>query len=133
MVALALWPVKGAMWRVLARWGKYSFGMYAVQMFFVEFMHVLRGSVLHMPATWWIDLLTLAVCVPASLLTTMALCRHPATRWMVPIGEKSSMEKKAGRAVSIAIGGLQGTQGSSLAPLGGMTWESSNALELTLK
>ncbi len=106
MVVLTLRPSKWPLWQILGRWGKYSFGMYAVHIFFVEGMHVLRQMVLHFPPTWWYDLLSFGVCVPASLLATMALSRFPATRWLVPTGEKRSAEAPA--PVIAAVGELQG-------------------------
>ncbi|HVT82637.1 MAG TPA: acyltransferase [Phycisphaerae bacterium] len=105
MVILTLQPAKWRIWSTLGRWGKYSFGMYAVHLFFVGGMHILREMVFHFSPVWWYDLLSFAVCVPASLLATIALSRFSATRWMVPTGEKR--QSKPPQPIAAPVAQLQ--------------------------
>ncbi len=84
IVLLALVPMHAAWLIHLARWGGYSFGMYLAHLVFVDAFHILREFVFHLPPSWWFDLLSLLLCVPATLALTLALDRSRFTRWLVP-------------------------------------------------
>lgn len=97
LLVAALQPLKVPLTGWLGRLGRYAFGMYVVHFLFIGMCIFLRTSVLSLKPSWWYDLVTFALCVPASLFATMALAHFRVTAWLVPTGEKHLQEKKARR------------------------------------
>jgi hypothetical protein len=62
--------------------------MYTVHFLAIGFCIFIRTLVLRIPPSWWYDLLTFAISVPASLAAAVALSHFKATSWLVPTGEK---------------------------------------------
>ena len=83
LVLLAFWPSQASFLTWLGRLGRFSYGMYLVHILFVDFFHYLRQYFLHLPPTWWFDLLTLLSCILLSLGFSIFLSRFRPTRWLI--------------------------------------------------
>jgi peptidoglycan/LPS O-acetylase OafA/YrhL len=92
LVFIAFARVRSPAFLWLAKWGRFSYGMYLVHIFFVTAFQILRQRILQFSPAPWYDLLTLIACVFLSLFTAILLSCSRYTRWLVPGSHPSTQD-----------------------------------------
>jgi peptidoglycan/LPS O-acetylase OafA/YrhL len=89
---IAFTPIRSIFLIWIAKWGRFSYGMYLVHVVFIILLRMLRSNVLHIAPSPWYDLFTLGTCIVLSLFAAILLSRSRYTRWLAPGSHPSTQD-----------------------------------------